>query len=103
MPTVAFLTGWNGSKCLKYKNMDEAKFEKALEVKRELNWLVCDADGILEMPVTIDGLMTAQTVMGKLWKVYGDEISEFLCELSERFKNEREERIEQLRKEFDAL
>ena len=103
MPTVVCSTERNGNKCLKNKTMDEATFEKAIEVKRELDWLECDCDGILGLPETIEGLMIAKTLMGKLWKVYGEEISEFLCNLSKKFKNEREERIEQLRKEFDAL
>lgn len=83
--------------------MDKEKFDKAVKIQREIDWLEHNADGRLTLPEKIDCTMAAEAVITSLWMVYESEISEFCETIVKKYKKEREERIEQLRMEFEAL
>ena len=83
--------------------MDKEKFDKAVEIQREIDWLERNVDGLMTLPEKIDSSIAASAVITNLWKVYHNEISEFCETLVMRYKKERIERIAQLKVEFEAL
>lgn len=83
--------------------MDKERFDKAVEIQREIDWLEHNADGLMSLPEKIDCLKAAEAVMTSLWRVYEREISEFCETLVKRYKKERKEKITRLKMEFEAL
>ena len=83
--------------------MDKERFEKAVEIQREIDWLEHNVDGLGTLPEKVVCQMAAVAVINNLWQFYGDEISEFCGNLVKKYRKERIERIERLKTEFEAL
>lgn len=83
--------------------MDRETFDKATKIQNEIHWLEYDIDGRMTLPEKIDNHYAAEAVIGNLWSLYENEISQFCENLVKKYKNDRAERIAQLRVEFEAL
>lgn len=83
--------------------MDKETFDKATKIQKEIHWLEYDIDGRMTLPEKIDNHCAAEAVIGNLWSLYENEISDFCQNLVKRYRHERVERIAQLKAEFDAL
>lgn len=83
--------------------MDKEKFDKAVSIQKEIDWLERDVDGRMTLPEQINCQNAAETIISYLWTAYATEISRFCENLVKKYKKERVERIEQLKAEFDAL
>ena len=83
--------------------MDKERFDKAVKIQQEIDWLEHNVDGRMTLPEEIDNSIAASAVITSLWRVYEGEISEFCENLVKKYKNERKERIAQLKVEFEEL
>ncbi len=83
--------------------MDKERFDKAVKIQQEIDWLEHNVDGRMTLPEKIDCIIAAETIITSLWRVYESEISEFCETLVKRYKKERAKRLARLLVEFEAL
>ena len=81
--------------------MTEQTLEKAIRIRKEINWI--EHGEYKDYPKNVDCDKAAKLVVEGLYTLYKKEINKFCTDLVSRYFSEREQRLKELREEFEAL